>query len=182
MLAYITNIYNSAFRLGYYPLLWKHAKVLPIPKINKKPNLLESYRPISLLPTLAKILDKIILTRLTNFLDQSKVIPQHQFGFRKYTSTHHPLLKITEYIHQAFQKKFHTIAVFLDISQAFDRIWHEALIYKIKKLGTPQYLTDIISSFLQNRTFSVSTQNHPFVPSNHFSRSSPRFSTFTNTF
>ncbi len=60
----------------------------------------------------------------------------------------------------SFQKHYHTIAIFLDISQAFDRTWHQALNYEINEIGTPHYLTQVITSFLSNRTFAVTVDYH----------------------
>lgn len=159
-IAFLNNIYNSSLRTGYFPLLWKHSIVIPIPKPNKNPSNVENYRPISLLPSLSKILEKIIQKRLNNYLNKNGIIPRHQFGFTEKLSTTHQLLRITEHIHTAFQRKLHTISTFLDISQAYDRVWHEGLMYKLKINGTPKYLTNIINSFISNRTFAVSIDKH----------------------
>lgn len=163
-IAYINNIYNSILRTGYFPQNWKHSVVLPIAKPNKNRTNPENYRPISLLPTLSKILEKLILKRLTNYLSKINIIPKHQFGFTEHLSTSHQLLRITEHIHTAFQKHQYTLTTFLDITQAFDRIWHQGLIYKLKINGTPNYLIKLIQSFISNRTFSVSVDNHQSNP------------------
>lgn len=159
-IAFLTNIYNSCFRTGYFPLTWKHAIIVPISKPGKNAAFTDSYRPISLLPTLSKIFEKIILRRLNKHLNLTKSIPIEQFGFTEKISTQHQLLRITEYIYTAFQKKQHTIAIFIDITKAFDRVWHQALRYKLIKIGTPHYIISIINSFLTNRTFSVNVNNH----------------------
>lgn len=159
-IAFLNNIYNSILRTGHFPEIWKHSIVHPIPKPNKNHSRAENYRPISLLPVMTKILEKLILTRLNKYTKKTKVIPPHQFGFISQYSTTHQLLRLTEHIHTAFQKGQHTITAFIDISQAFDRIWHPALYYKLVSIGTPKYLIQVIKSFICNRTFSVSVDGH----------------------
>jgi len=83
------------------------------------------------------------------------LIPKFQFGFRSKHSTVQQLLRITEHINTAFEKHCHTGAVFLDISKAFDKVWHEGLLFKLKSINTPSYLFNIISSFLLDRQFAV---------------------------
>lgn len=163
-IAYINNIYNSILRTGYFPIIWKNSEIIPVPKPNKNHNNTESYRPISLLPSLSKILEKIILKRINNHLNITQSIPKHQFGFINKLSTSHQLLRISEHIHTAFQNKQHTVATFLDISQAFDRVWHPGLIYKLKSIGTPNYLLQIIKSFITDRTFTVTVEKHVSNP------------------
>lgn len=154
-ISYITAIFNSMLRLGYFPSNWKHSIVVPIPKPNKTPSAPESYRPISLIPVLAKVMEKLILKRILKYMNEISFIPPHQFGFKPKHSTTHQLLRITELIYKNFEQKKHTLAVFLDITQAFDRVWHEGLIYKLQESGLPQYLINIIKSFLKGRVFSV---------------------------
>ena len=158
-IAYINNIFNSILRTGHYPISWKHALIIPVAKPNKQLNIASNYRPISLLPTLAKILDKLILKRLKCHIHKTKTIPLHQFGFQDKLSTVHQLLRLTNNIQNTFQNKSHTLAVFLDNTQAFDRTWHLGILYKLKEIGTPTYLYNIIKTFLNNRTFAVKINN-----------------------
>jgi len=83
------------------------------------------------------------------------VIPKFQFGFRSNHSTVQQLFRITEHISTSFEKHCHTGAVFIDVSKAFDKVWHEGLLFKLKSFNTPKYLFNIINSFLTNRQFSV---------------------------
>lgn len=103
-IAYLNNIFNSCFRIGYFPHKWKHATIIPIVKPNKTPTIPESYRPISLLTTFSKIFEKIILKRLKKHLHAINAIPREQFGFTERISTQHQLLRISELIYTAFQK------------------------------------------------------------------------------
>lgn len=150
----ITYIFNSMLRISYFPLIWKISTIIVIPKPNKSKNEITSYRPISLLPTLAKLFEKIILIRIRPILHAHNIIPNSQFGFRSNHSTVHQIHRLTDQICSSFEKKQYCPGVFLDVAQAFDRVWHEGLLFKLKLfLPAPYYL--IIRSYLENRSFRV---------------------------
>lgn len=150
----LTFIYNSMLRLSYFPLTWKFSIVILIHKPHKPKHVTSSYRPISLLPTLGKIFEKIILKRIRPTIKPQNIIPHSQFGFRTSHSTIHQIHRLTDKIASSFENKKYCPGVFLDVAQAFDRVWHDGLLYKLKKfLPAPYYL--LIRSYLQNRTFSV---------------------------
>ncbi|GFX52608.1 probable RNA-directed DNA polymerase from transposon X-element [Trichonephila clavipes] len=111
----ITNIINNMFKLRSFPNAWKTAVIIPILKPGKNPKLAESYRPISLLPILSKLAEKIISTRLTDFLERENILVPKQHGFRPRLSTSHQLLRVVEYIKDAIDRNQHVAAVFLDI-------------------------------------------------------------------
>jgi len=81
----LTYIFNAIFRLSYFPNSWKSAMIITIPKPGKPPDTPESYRPISLLPTLGKIFEKILLKRLTAIAIKQNALPDFQFGFTPIT-------------------------------------------------------------------------------------------------
>lgn len=151
----LSILFNSLLKIGHFPTEWKKAAVIMIKKPGKDNTNPNSYRPISLLSSVSKIFEKIIYTRLINHLDAIEAIPHHQFGFKPKHSTTQQLLRLTEYINNGFEKKFHTGAAFLDIAQAFDRVWHQGLLYKLKTLNTHSAIFNIIKSFLSDRCFSV---------------------------
>jgi hypothetical protein len=93
-----------------------------------------SYRPISLQPILSKILEKLLLKRIYRDTNLQEWVPSHQFGFRKAHSTIQQCHRITDIINKAFEEHKYCSAVFLDVSQAFDKVWHQGLFYKIEKL------------------------------------------------
>jgi len=121
-------------------------------KDNTDPN---NYRPISLLSSVSKIFEKVIHTRLISHLNATDAIPHCQFGFKPNRSTTQQLLRITEHISNGFEKKEHTGVAFLDIAKAFDKVWHDGLLYKLKCLNTPTVIFNIIKSFLHSRCFTV---------------------------
>jgi hypothetical protein len=152
---FMTSLFNSLLRLGHFPDNWKKAIIILIKKPGKDKSDPDSYRPISLLTSLSKIFEKVILSRLQNYLNCTDTIPKFQFGFKAHHSTTQQLMRITEHISNSYEKHCHTGAVFVDISKAFDKVWHHGLLYKLKIINTPYYLLNSLTSFLSNRQFSV---------------------------
>lgn len=150
----ITYIYNSIVRIGFFPSQWKVAVIILIPKPGKPPEEVSSYRPISLLPTMAKLLEKLIKEPLEGIMENKKAVPNHQFGFRSEHGTIEQIHRITSKIFKDLEEKKYCSAVFLDISQAFDRVWHTGLLYKTKQVLPLNYYL-IIKSYLENRHFLV---------------------------
>lgn len=154
-IAFLATLFNACLRISYFPTTWKHSQIIVIHKPGKPSSQVSSYRPISLLPTLSKLFEKIIKKRLDSYVNSTSLIPPHQFGFRSHHSTTHQLLRVSEDIIQGFERKCYSTAVFLDVAQAFDRVWHDGLLFKMREFGVPYYLLNIIKSFLLDRSFSV---------------------------
>jgi len=127
-------------------------------KPGKNPTDVTSYRPISLLPIISKILEKFLLSRLSNDMPSQTWISSHQFGFRKEHSTIHQCHRLTDTIIKEFEGRKYCSAVFLDISQAFDKLWHPDLLQKIQQTLPLRYFT-LVRSYLQHRYFVVSYNN-----------------------
>jgi hypothetical protein len=126
--------------------------IILFPKPGKPPHLVTSYRPISLLPVIGKVLERLLLPRLLDLC--SDAIPRHQFGFRSQHSTIHQLHRLVDFIAEGLEKKKYTTGVFIDIASAFDKVWHEGLLVKMKALLPDSYYR-LIRSFLENRLFEV---------------------------
>jgi hypothetical protein len=129
----ITQIYNAILQTGYFPCQWKVGQIVTIVKPGKHPNDITSYRPINLLPILSKILEMILLQRLTPIIDESKLIPSQQFAFRKEHRTIEQAHRLVYKINNDLESKRYSSAAFIDISQAIDKIWHTGLLYKLKR-------------------------------------------------
>ncbi|GFY33770.1 probable RNA-directed DNA polymerase from transposon X-element [Trichonephila clavipes] len=151
----LTILINKILTLNYFPKAWKEAIIFPILKPGKNKNIPSSYRPISLLSTLSKITESIILTRLKDFLYTNNIINPNQYGFTNKLSTLHPLLNLTEAISEGFQSKKSTGAVFLDIQKAFDRVWLTGLTYKLINYNIPPPLVFLLHSYNSNRSYQV---------------------------
>jgi hypothetical protein len=115
-------VYNVMLRLSYFPPAWKYSIIIMISKPNKPKHLIGSYRPISLLPTFAKLFEKLIQHRITPIIDQHSILPKSQFGFRRKHNTIHKIHRITNKISASFETKQFCPGVFLDISQDFDHV------------------------------------------------------------
>ncbi|GFW73556.1 RNA-directed DNA polymerase from mobile element jockey [Trichonephila clavipes] len=140
---------------GYFPEAWKHAIITLLPKNGKDNKLAINYRPISLLSAIGKIFEKIILKRIKQYADANNCIPDFQHGFREERSTCHQLLRLTNLIIAGFNQHETTGGVFLDAEKAFDRVWHDGLIFKLIKLNFPPYIIKLIYSYLSDRSFQV---------------------------
>ena len=155
----LAKLINCILSIGYFPSTWKAAHVIPIHKPGKPANEASSYRPISLLNSLSKILEKVIHARILEFCDENDLLPNSQFGFRSKHSTVHALIRLFEEAIMGFNDRKVTIAAFLDIEKAFDTMWIEGLIYKLIKMRFPHYLIKIVSSYLKDRNFRVKLGN-----------------------
>lgn len=150
----LRNIFNAIIRLNYWPKQFKTAEIIVIPKPGKDPNCITSYRPISLLPVVSKILERLILGRIINDPNTEEWIPQHQFGFRPEHSTVQQVHRVAQEVNKALEGKKYCTAAFLDVSQAFDKVWHSGLLYKIKKLLPTTYF-NLLRSYLTGRQSRV---------------------------
>ena len=134
------------------PKHWRKAKVIAIPKPGKDPTSVSSYRPISLLSVTYKILERIILHRINPTVEA--VLNVAQAGFRKGRSTQDQVLALTTHIENGFQQGEKTGAVFLDLTAAYDTVWHKGLLAKISST-LPKWAVQFVHTSLQNRMFRV---------------------------
>ena len=152
-------IFSNCLHYGQFPDIWKKSNVVPIHKKGDK-QLVNNYRPVSLLPICGKILERIIFNSIYKYLDDNNLLSSNQSGFRMFDSCTNQLLSITHNIYSAFDcnPSLETRSIFLDISKAFDKVWHEGLIYKCRVMGIDGNLLSLITSFLSNR-FQRTTLN-----------------------
>ena len=131
-LSNIALIYNSCLKTGYFPMAWKQAKVVMLPKPGKDLTKPTSYRPISLLPAIGKVFERITASRLSTFLEKANYFDENQAGFRKNRSTLDQIFKLSQSVSTALKKHKKAVGVFLDVEKAFDAVWLEGLKYKIR--------------------------------------------------
>ncbi|GBO20276.1 RNA-directed DNA polymerase from mobile element jockey [Araneus ventricosus] len=151
----------------YFPQCRKTAVVVPLPKPDQDPNLPQNYRPISLLSSLSKVYESVLLKRLNQFLDNNNIIISEQFGFRKNLSTSHQLLRVTELIFDGFAKSETTGALFLDVAKAFDKIWHDGLLATLMRLSCSVQFIKMTHSFLTSPVFNIYVNDIPNLPRSH---------------
>lgn len=111
----------------------------------------ENYRGISLLPTINKVFERVIYDKIEQFVTRFKQFDELQFGYRKHYGTQDALCKLYSTISKALDKKKYVVAVFFDISKAFDSIDHKVLLFKLEKMGIRGKALDLIRSYLTNR-------------------------------
>ena len=142
---------NKFMESGTFPNILKIGKITPVFKKGDS-QILDNYRPISLLPIFGKIFEKIIYNRLYSFLITKNVIYDKQFGFRKNHSTAHAVNYSVNNILCELEKNNHVIGIFLDLSKAFDTICHEKLLIKLEYYGIRGESFNLLKSYLTNRT------------------------------
>ena len=143
-------IFQACLESGKFPNEWKKANVVPVHKKGDK-QILKNYRPISLLPIDGKIFVRLLYDRMFEFFIANNLISKNHSGFRPSNSCINQLLSITHEIYQSLDDNLEVRAVFLDISKAFDKVWHKDLIFKLKQNGISDKILNIITDFLSFR-------------------------------
>jgi len=164
---HLLSIYNSIWNNNCFPNSWRHGHVIPILKPDKNKFLPDSYRPICLLNTLCKLLEKIINNRLMWHLEKSNFFIAEQNGFRRHRSTTKNILNIKNEIQTTLKNNQSLGLISFDIAKAYDSAWRPRIIQKLNKIITKGNMLDFINNFLGTRTFQVKTSN---VLSNTFTQ------------
>ena len=148
----IRIIFETSLKTGIFPGKWKMSNVCPIHK-KKSKNYKSDYRPISLLPILSKIFEKIIFESLYIYIIKNNLLVNCQSGFIKGDSCVSQLLSITHTIHKNIDANLSldTRGIFLDMSKAFGKVWHEGLFYKLRSYGVQSKLIDLLKDYVSNR-------------------------------
>ena len=152
----LCHLYNNCMQSGIFPKCLKVGKITPIFKKGDR-ELLKNYRPVSTLPIFGKIFEKIICTRIYNFFSSNNLLSDCQFGYRKKHSTGHAIHHSVNIIKDALADKKHVIAIFVDLSKAFDTIDHKILLSKLEHYGIRGTANNLIQDYLSNRTQYVDT-------------------------
>ena len=140
-------IFKQCIETGVFPSEWKKASIVPIHKKGDKQTL-ENYGPVSLLPICGKILERLMFNEMFNFFIENKLISSNQSEFKPGDSCINQLLSIT---HESFAMELEVRSVFLDISKAFDKVWHDGIIYKLTQNGISGNLLNLLEDFLKER-------------------------------
>lgn len=146
----LTYIFNLSISTGIFPSSWKKAMVVPIHKSGSK-KCPENYRPISLLTTYSKILEKIVNMRFQRYLEENKLLSQRQYGFRQGRSTEDAVTTLVEFVSDQLDKNRKCIGVFLDLAKAFDTVPVQLLLKKLDNAGVRGLPLDWFRSYLSGR-------------------------------
>ena len=148
-------LYNGLFAQGRVLTAWKESVVIPIPKAGADRSKPESYRPIALTAVLCKLFERLIVNRLQWYMEINKLLNPLQSGFRKERSTIDHITRLQDDIHKSLANGEHTLALFLDFSKAFDMVWRDGLMHKLRQLGVKGNMHSCISDFLCDRRIQV---------------------------
>ena len=154
----LTCIINQSLKTGRFPSKLKVAKIIPIFKKDDEHDF-NNYRPISLLPSISKVFEKTIYTQLFQYLTVNSLLHANQYGFRAKYSTELALIELIDRIYSQLDEKKVPIAIFMDLSKAFDTIDHEILICKMEHYGITNLELQWFRSYLANRKQYVEFNN-----------------------
>jgi hypothetical protein len=150
MSSLLLNLFNMSLVSSKFPSLWKKANVIPIHKKDSKADA-NNYRPVSLLSSVGKLFEKIVFKYVYNYFRDNFIISINQSGFLPGRSTVTQLLEIYHQFCNAVDSNKEIRVVFLDISKAFDKVWHKGILYKLSKCGIGGNLLLWFQDYLKDR-------------------------------
>ena len=150
----LSDLFNKSLSEGIYPDSWKEAIVTAIFKKLLK-HIKSNYCPISLLSCISKVFEKLVFINLFKYLITNGMLTDTNSGFRKNDSSINRLLAILEEVYQGIDNNKNSIFISLDISKAFDRVWHKGLLFKLRRCGVQGPLLNWFKSYLSNRSQRV---------------------------
>ena len=147
----MSKLFNNLFEIGHFPTLWKIAHITAIYKRSGLKTSKINYRPISILPTLSKIFESVMHDRLLVHCMDNSIITEKQAAYLKGDSTTQQLLYIVHSIRTNWANNKLTQGLFLDVSAAFDKVWHKALIAKLNQIGVDGTFLSTLQNYLSDR-------------------------------
>lgn len=158
LIAPILHLCNLSLETGIFPTSLKHSVVIPIHKKGDKRDC-SNYRPISLLSTLSKILEKLFNKRLISYIDSQKLLADNQYGFRSKKSTEDAVLNLTSLITHYVDKGEKCVGIFLDLQKAFDTVSIPILIARLENIGIRGTPLNWLKNYLSDRKQRVRIDN-----------------------
>ena len=155
-LSYIlAELFSKCLKESCFADYWKVSSVVPVFKNVGERSAAKNYRSVSLLSVVSKVFEKLVNNRTVDHLEKCSLFSDLQYGFRSSRSSADLLTVISDRIARSFNRSGATRAVALDISKAFDRVWHAVLLHKLKSFGISGQIFGLTSSFLSNRRLQV---------------------------
>ena len=151
----LLEIFNKTWQEGSLPQSWREATMIPIHKKGKSKTEATSYRPISLTSCVVKLLERIINARLKWFLESEQLLAPQQAGFREHHCTEDQTTYLAQEIEDGFQQSKQTMAIWIDLQKAFNKVWTDGLLLKLKKCRIGGNMYKWIKSYLHNRRARV---------------------------
>jgi hypothetical protein len=155
----LTDLFRICFEQGRFPKVFKRSLITPVHKSGDR-DVVENYRPISVLPALSKILERMLNNRLVNFLNKFNILSSNQFGFRAGVSTDDAVRGLSEFVTSKLDKKDKCVGIFLDLAKAFDTVSIPILVNKLERVGIRDKALSIFRDFLNDRVQRVKIMNH----------------------
>ena len=146
----VTEMFNLSFSSGKVPDVWKIGNIVPLPKEGDKSKV-SNLRPITLLPVIGKLLEKVVNKRLKDYLEGQHLLDVNQGGFRQGQSTTNTVAKFINEVYTGCNERHYTLSTFVDLKKAFDTVNHSILIKKLGLLGIGGLLLNWLIDYLHNR-------------------------------
>ena len=154
---WLKEFYSSCLNKLTIPKIWRRATIIALPKPNKPTDNSKNYRPISLLCVPFKVLERLLLARLDPIVDPQ--LPNQQAGFRRGRSTVHQIVNLTNDIEESFEKRHKAGVVLVDLTAAYDTVWHQGRILKLLRSVPDRHLVRFLCTILSNRSFILKTSD-----------------------
>ncbi|KAF2366265.1 Reverse transcriptase domain [Trinorchestia longiramus] len=152
---WLLQLYNKSLQSGMLPTVWQPAIIIPLPKPNKPLTSADSYRPISLLSCVQKLMERLIVSRLTFFLEKKGIFRKTQGGYRRRLSAIDQVTKLEAAIRSTLVKKSIMLCLFVDFSSAFDTVWPMGVLYKLSRCSVRRTMLRWLQAYLKERPFKV---------------------------
>lgn len=157
---YLTALYNSCLKNACFPRLWKRAKILPIVKPGKENSMeVSKFRPISLLNTEGKVLEKLLINRINHHVFSNNLLSNNQYGFTPQKGTVNALLAVKNFIEESISQRQYVIMVSLDVQGAFDAAWWPSILNALQEFHCPRNLYNLAKNYFSDRTAVLAFNN-----------------------
>ena len=157
---HLIQIFNACMSAGYFPMKFKHAIMVFIPKPEKNLKHAMNYRPISLLEAPGKVLERLIVERFICYLEDNGLYDENQYGYRSQRGAQQAIAVTWEQVATALAANGNATLVLRDLEKAYDKVWHSGVKHRLLEIRTPDLLLRILCHFLDGRTAAIRMGNY----------------------